>query len=97
MIARRDAARRAAQDRRDNAPAVQLDALSAAFDNAAKSRAAKRSENAKAPRLRIADFVISPAKSTSQNAGALYVKQRGGAYLGKVQNGRFFASRECSE
>lgn len=39
-------------------------------------------------------MTISPAKATSANAGALYVKA-GSTYLGKITGGKFFASRDC--
>lgn len=47
------------------------------------------------PRLRLAGFQFSLAKSDGRNAGALYVKQDG-VYLGKVMEGRFTRSRDCS-
>lgn len=64
------------------APAITVEAIEVAFANA-------RGEGIKRPKLRLADFVFSPAPATGKNAGALYVKSNGGDYLGKVQGGRF--------
>lgn len=47
------------------------------------------------PKLRLADFVFSLAGELSRNAGSIYVKQ-GETYLGKITDGRFHASRECT-
>jgi hypothetical protein len=71
-----------------------IDRLKLAFDTAiAKSQAKGRTF--RWPRITIGDVVISPAKATSKNPGALYVKQ-GEQYLGKVAGGKFFAARECT-
>jgi hypothetical protein len=65
----------------------------------------------RAPKITIGTMVISPAKATSANPGALYVKQKkpsfaqslpdydgeDSVYLGKIANGRFLASRDCTE
>jgi hypothetical protein len=85
-----DKARKAASQARANA-AQPLDtsALVAAFDHAGAADQGKRIK------LRFAGFSVAPAKATSANAGALYVKA-GAAYLGKIVNGKFFASRDCS-
>ena len=54
------------------------------------------------PKLRMGDFVFSPAGANSANAGAIYVKtqtgsgEEPGTYLGKVAGGRLFTSRECT-
>ena len=69
-----------------------VDRLKAAFDQAIAYSAAKGLK--RAPKITVGGMVISPAKTTSQNPGALYVKESG-TYLGKVAEGRFFASREC--
>lgn len=94
----REAARTAQQAQQ--APAVDtagVDRLKAAFDKAiAYSRAKGKGRTIKSPRITIGDVVVSPAKETSANPGALYVKS-GGTYLGKIANGQFFASRECGE
>lgn len=47
------------------------------------------------PKLRLADFVFSLAPEHGRNAGAIYVKS-GDLYLGKVFEGRFTRSRDCT-
>lgn len=97
MIEKRDAAKVAAEERKAGAAVVDtagVDRLKAAFDTAIAYAAAK-GRGLKMPRITIGNTVISPAKATSANPGALYVKS-GGLYLGKITEGRFFASRECS-
>jgi len=75
------------------APVADVSKVEEAF---AKAHTAIRS-----PKLRLGDFVFSPAKAASQNAGAIYVKTPGSfddsTYLGKVMGGKFLASRDCSE
>lgn len=99
-IAKLAAAREAAQARVGAAPAVDtagVDRLKAAFDKAiAYAQAKGKGRDLKNPRITIGAMVISPAKATSTNPGALYVKA-GGQYLGKIAAGKFFASRECSD
>lgn len=81
--AERDAARKAeAEARTTAAPAITVEAIEVAMSNA-------REAGIKRPRLRLADFVFSPAPASGKNAGALYVKTNGGDYLGKVQGGKF--------
>lgn len=72
------------------APVIDMTKIEAAFGSALAS-------GLKSPKLRIGALVISPAKATSANAGALYVKARGqdGAYFGKIMGGKFLKSREC--
>ena len=70
-----------------------IDRLKLAFDTAVAYSAAKGLK--KSPKITVGSLVISPAKATSKNPGALYVKQAG-EYLGKIAGGRFFAVRECS-
>jgi len=83
--------------REANAPQADqdgIDRLKLAFDTAvAKSNA--KGLNLRMPRITIGSMVISPAKANSKNPGALYVKSDG-QYLGKINQGRFFAARECS-
>jgi hypothetical protein len=73
-----------------------VDRLKAAFDAAAayvEANGLKR----KSPKITIGDMIIYPAKATSANPGALYVKlPADDTYLGKIANGRFSASRDCS-
>lgn len=103
MIAKRDAAKQAAADRVTNAPATDtagIDRLKAAFDKAAAATAAKTTETGmplrlRSPRITIGTVTISPAKATSANAGALYVKDAG-TYMGKIVGGKFIASRDCT-
>ena len=93
----RDAARAAERaEKATDAPAVDtagIDRLKAAFDQAARYIAEKGLVR-KTPKITIGGITISPAKATSANPGALYVKT-GQTYLGKIAQGRFFASREC--
>lgn len=100
----KDAARVAERaERVARAPAADtagVDRLKAAFDRAIAATAAKQTDTGmplrlRSPRITIGGVTISPAKATSKNPGALYVK-RGQDYLGKIADGRFFASRECS-
>lgn len=70
-----------------NAPTVSTELLTAAFDKAIE-------KGLKRPKLRFDGFVASLAPAAGKNAGAVYLKD-GETYLGKIQNGRLFASREC--
>jgi hypothetical protein len=49
------------------------------------------------PKLRLDGFVLSPAGENSANAGAIYVKDDGGTYLGKVLGGAFQRGRDCND
>lgn len=42
-------------------------------------------------------LVLSPAKAHSANAGGIYVKTKGGEYLGKVMGQKFMANFACNE
>jgi hypothetical protein len=97
-IAREVAKATARAERVQQAPQADtagIDRLKAAFDTAVAYSAEKGLKLS--PRITIGGVTISPAKATSANPGALYVKVRGGEYLGKIAGGRFFASRECSQ
>lgn len=89
-----------AQDRATaavDAPSVDtvgVDRLRAAFDTAA-SYAAEKGLSRKTPKITLGDTVISPAPLSGKNPGALYVKE-GTTYLGKIVDGRFHCSRECT-
>jgi hypothetical protein len=48
------------------------------------------------PKLRLDRFTFSLAGENSRNAGSIYVKD-GETYLGKITDGRFHASRDCTE
>jgi len=94
----KDRARQAqAAERAQAAPqadAAGINRLKASFDRA-KAHAAKNGLSMRTPKITIGGITISPAKADGKNPGALYVKG-GSTYLGKIQNGRLFASRECS-
>lgn len=85
-------------ERLQNAPQVAsegVDRLKAAFDKARAYAAAKATGlTIRNPKITIGGMTISPAKATSANPGALYVKA-GETYLGKIVDGQFLASREC--
>lgn len=74
------------------APVIDMTKIEAAFASAIGS-------GLKSPKLRIGQLVISPAKATSANAGALYVKSRGNfdsaVYFGKIFQGKFIKSGNC--
>lgn len=62
---------------------------------------ARASNAMRKPILRTPEFRFSKASATGANAGAIYVKTLGteeieGQYLGKLMNGRFHPSRECT-
>lgn len=87
-VEKRRAARAAAEERAAAAPTVSVARIEEAFATA-------RSHQIKFPKLRLLDYVFSPAGANSRNPGAIYVKS-GEQYLGKVQGGRFLAARDCS-
>lgn len=68
-----------------------VDRLKVAFDKARAYAAAKATGlTIRNPKITIGGMTISPAGAQSKNPGALYVKERGGEYLGKIIDGRFF-------
>lgn len=69
---------------------VQIDRIAEAF------RVAK-SNLIDFPKLRLAGFIFSLAPLNGKNAGAIYVKSDDGVYLGKVVEGRFTRSRDCTD
>ena len=76
--------------RAESAPVVSVEAIEVAFNNAKQA-------GVKFPKLRLDEFVFSPAGENSKNAGAIYIKTKGdGVYLGKVAGGRLFTSRDCT-
>ena len=77
------------------ADAAGVDRLKDAFDHA-KTWAEVRGRGIKGLRLTIGNVVISPAGETSANPGALYVKSTDRTYLGKIKDGRFYCSRDCT-
>lgn len=86
-------------ERIQNAPQVDtagIDRLKLAFDKAKAYAEAKAPGLAiRNPKITIGGMTISPAKASSANAGALYVKQ-GQDYLGKIMNGKFMSVAACS-
>lgn len=69
------------------APAISTDRLMAAFDQA-------REQGLKRLKMRFIGFEASPAPAHGNNPGAIYVKD-GEQYLGKIKDGKFYASRDC--
>ena len=63
----------------------------------AEALAAAKASKLKWPKLRLADFVFSPAPETGRNAGAIYVKDADGGYLGKIADGKFTRSCICTD
>ena len=88
-IAKRDAARIAATERKENAPEVDVSKIEASFATAIEN-------GIKRPKLRLADFLFSLAPASGKNAGAIYVKE-GETYLGKIAASKFICSRECDD
>jgi hypothetical protein len=88
--AARDAAKVAAKvAAQARVQAVDAGALFAAFLRAAGN-------GLKHPKLTFGEFKVARASATGRNPGALYVTA-GEQYLGKIQDGQFFPSRECSD
>jgi hypothetical protein len=87
-IAKKAEFKKAQVVREATAAVVNVDKLTAAFENAATSL--------KWPKVRFLGFVVSRASDTSRNPGALYVKADNDTYLGKIVAGRFITSRECT-
>lgn len=72
-----------AQDKAQNAPTVSVEPIEVAFGKASAAGIAH-------PKLRLGEFVFSPAPATGKNPGAIYVKHSDGSYLGKVAGSRLF-------
>lgn len=66
-----------------------LDRLKDAFDRAASARLRR-------PVMWFEGFEASMASASGRNPGAIYAKAHTGEYLGKIQGGAFFASRDCT-
>jgi len=97
----RTAEREAAKAEREaSAPVVAaagVDHLKAAFDKAAAYTAAKaKGLTVRRPKITVGEITISPAGATSRNPGALYAKS-GETYLGKIADGKFHRSYECTD
>lgn len=87
----RDADRKAAAEKRQaEAPKVNTQALFESFERASAS-------GLKKPRLHFGTFTVSKAPDNGNNPGALYVKDDGGTYLGKIFQGKFINSRDCTD
>lgn len=90
-----DDARRGVRSVAAPPPAVSLKPVEEAF---AKAKLA----GVRYPALRLGAYEFSPAGETSRNPGGIYVKtlkESGGlpgVYLGKVINGAFMRSRDCT-
>jgi hypothetical protein len=81
-----------------NAPAVDtagIDRLKTAFDTAI-AKASEKGLKMKTPRITIGGITVKPAKPSGANPGALYVTDATKTYLGKIVDGKFLSSRECS-
>lgn len=55
------------------------------------------SSGLKTPKYRAAGVVLSAAKPCGANPGAIYVKDEGGEYMGKVVDGKFHPSYACDK
>jgi hypothetical protein len=78
------------QAKAETAPELSVEAIEVAFKTAKDS-------GVKFPKLRLDDFVFSPASEKSANFGAVYIKNKeDGLYLGKVMGGKLFTSRDCT-
>lgn len=86
----------AAVQRAEQAPGIDVAKIAAALQRASQA-------GLSAPKLRLGDFVFSPAPASGKNAGSIYVKHRTmtndegqKAYLGKITDGRFLAAYACT-
>lgn len=78
-----------AQDKAQNAPTVTVEPIEVAFGKASAAGIAH-------PKLRLGEFVFSPAPANGKNPGAIYVKHSDGSYLGKVAGSRLFTVSSVS-
>ena len=72
-----------AADKAQNAPTLSVEPIEVAFSKASAAGIAR-------PKLRLGEFVFSPAPLTGKNPNAIYVKHSDGTYLGKVAGSRLF-------
>lgn len=72
-----------AEAKAQNAPTVTVEPIEVAFGKATAAGIAH-------PKLRLGEFVFSPAPATGKNPGAIYVRHSDGSYLGKVAGSRLF-------
>ena len=100
-VVRNGMARDAARDEARTQAKAQAEAVAPVLDTSALEQAfahAVARSGKLAPTLRIGTLAFTPAKATSANPGALYVKTRAGVYLGKiVKGGRFLCVADCDE
>lgn len=78
----------------DSKPKVAVDKLMDAF-NTARKNGVKFAKGP--PTLRFESFKASQAPMTGANPGGVYIKGNDGTYLGKIVNGIFVKTRECSD
>jgi len=85
----RDKERQTARAAEQAAPTVDTGALKAAFNRAT-------SKGLRYPRITIGNIVLKPAPATGKNPGAIYVTDNG-TYLGRIDGGKFFRTRDCTD
>lgn len=78
-----------AADKALNAPTLSVEPIEVAFAKASAAGIAR-------PKLRLGEFVFSPAPLTGKNPNAIYVKHSDGTYLGKVAGSRLFTVASVS-
>lgn len=78
-----------AKTKAENAPTLSVEPIEVAFGKATAAGIAR-------PRLRLGEFVFSPAPANGKNPGAIYVKHSDGSYLGKVAGSRLFTVSSVS-
>jgi hypothetical protein len=75
------------------APVVSISSVTASFERA-------RQKGVQKPKMRLLGngqkLTFSRAPDTGKNAGAVYVKDNEGVYLGKITAGKFLKSYDCS-
>lgn len=92
QIAREEQKAAAKIEREKNAVSINVLPIIEAF-------AVAQGNGVKRPKLRLSGYKFSLAGQHSSNPGAVYVTEAKGekTYLGKIVDGRFFRSRDCSE
>lgn len=78
-------------ERKANAPVVNIKEIEDRFAYA-KAKGVAR------PMLRLSVYKFKPASMNGNNAGAIWVTEAesDGRYLGKIKDGQFFGSRDCT-
>lgn len=82
--------------RQSAAPAATTAVGTAGVEKMQEAFATAVSNGLKRPKVRLANFVFKLAPATGRNAGAIYV-MTGDDYLGKIADGQFTGSRDCTE